>query len=128
LSAEVAAYVYAIAVAVVGSFQIALVCGAPWGNLAMGGRYPGRLPGSVRVAVGAQTLLLVLFTGVIWVRAGLILPQFLGQSQSFAWVVVGVGLISLVMNLITPSKYERLLWAPVALVMFVASVIVARNT
>ena len=38
---QLAAIVYALATAVVVGFQVALAAGAPWGEYAMGGRFPG---------------------------------------------------------------------------------------
>jgi hypothetical protein len=41
------------------------------------------------------------------------------------WLVVAFSAISVVVNTITPSARERRLWAPVALVMLVSSLVVA---
>lgn len=53
------AFVFCTLVAVVVLFQLALAAGAPWGHLAMGGKFPGRLPpplamlaSSILVALG----------------------------------------------------------------------------
>ena len=43
------------------------------------------------------------------------------------WVVVVINIISLVMNAITPSKQERAIWMPVALILTICSSIVALN-
>ena len=40
-------------------------------------------------------------------------------------MVVAFAAVSLVLNLITPSAGERMLWAPVALVLLVCSLLVA---
>ena len=49
-----AALIFALMTALAVSFQIALALGAPWGHLAMGGRYPGQFPKPMRVAALAQ--------------------------------------------------------------------------
>jgi hypothetical protein len=41
---RVAAFIYAIVSAGVVAFQIALAVGAPWGEFAMGGAFPGQFP------------------------------------------------------------------------------------
>lgn len=41
------------------------------------------------------------------------------------WVVVAVAVVSLILNLITPSASERRIWVPVALVMLLSSLVVA---
>lgn len=33
---------------VVIAFHVAMICGAPWGHLTMGGRWPGALPPAAR--------------------------------------------------------------------------------
>ena len=43
------------------------------------------------------------------------------------WVVMGYGVIGLILNLITPSAGERAIWAPVALVLLVSSMLVAKG-
>ena len=42
-------------------FQLALAAGAPWGELTMGGAFPGQLPPRMRVAAFASGLLLAAF-------------------------------------------------------------------
>ncbi|MSP57207.1 MAG: hypothetical protein EXR69_16670, partial [Myxococcales bacterium] len=54
----VAAIAYALATALVVGFQVALALGAPWGELAMGGAFPGRFPPAMRVAAVVQGALL----------------------------------------------------------------------
>ena len=106
-------------------FQLALAAGAPWGHLAMGGRFPGRLPPAMRVAALVQIVLYVLIAMLVFARAGLALPEWLEVSRTAIWAVVALMGVAVVLNLITPSRWERILWAPVALVMFAASVRIA---
>jgi hypothetical protein len=47
---QLAAIVYTLATAVVVGFRLALAAGAPWGEYAMGGRFPGRFPPAMRAA------------------------------------------------------------------------------
>lgn len=42
-----------------------------------------------------------------------------------AWVVVAYAVVSLLLNLITPSAGGRMIWAPVAFLLLVTSLIVA---
>jgi len=69
-------------------FQLALALGAPWGAMAMGGKFPVRLPSTMRIAALAQA-------------------------------------VSAILNMITPSKRERMLWAPVSVVFLVCATCVA---
>ena len=113
-----------VSLGVVG-FQIALAAGAPWGAYAMGGAFPGQFPPALRVAAVFQAVILAGWAAVVLARAGLILPRWSRVSRWLIWVVVAFAAVSLVLNLITPSAGERALWAPIALLLLVSSVIVA---
>jgi hypothetical protein len=106
-------------------FQLALALGAPWGRLAMGGRFPGRFPPAMRIAALAQIAIYGLMGAVVFARAGVALTEWSEVSRVAIWFVVGVMALALVLNLVTLSKWERRLWAPVALVMFAAALHVA---
>jgi hypothetical protein len=123
-SCRVAALVYAAVSAAVVGFQLALAAGVPWGAYAMGGAFPGRFPMELRVAAAVQALVLAGMAAVVLSRAGLLMPGW-RRAQRMAWLVVAVAAISLVLNLITPSAGERAIWAPVAFLMLVSSVVVA---
>ena len=122
---HLAAYVYAAVSVGVIAFQIALAAGAPWGAYAMGGAFPGLFPPELRVAALMQAVILAGLALVVLARAGIALPKWWRTSRWMIWVVVAFSALSLVLNVITPSAGERLVWAPVALIMLVSSVIVA---
>lgn len=109
----------------VALFQLCLACGAPWGSLAMGGKYPGKLPFRLRIAALVQLVLLAFIALIIFIRAGMMLPDYLDSSRMAIWGVVAFMSISSILNLITPSKWERRIWAPVVLLLLTCSVIVA---
>jgi hypothetical protein len=122
---RIAALIYvAVSVGVI-AFQVALAAGAPWGAYAMGGAFPGQFPPELRLAAVIQALILALSALVVLARAGIALPKWSRGSRWLIWVVVAFSVISLVLNTITPSAGERAVWAPVALIMLVSSVIVA---
>lgn len=122
---RVAALLYATVSAGVVAFQLALAAGAPWGAYAMGGALPGQFPPMLRIAALVQAALLVGMTIVVMARAGLVLAGWAQVSRWLVWVVVGFAAVSLVLNLITPSAGERAIWAPVALLLLISSVLVA---
>ena len=105
-------------------FQVALALGAPWGAYAMGGAYPGQFPPPMRVAALVQALVLLFMAGIVLTRGGVALQRWSRSSRWLIWVVVAFAAVSLVLNLITPSAAERMLWAPVAFVLFVSSLVV----
>ena len=122
---RIAALDYAVVSAGVIAFQLALAAGAPWGAYAMGGAFPGQFPPALRVGALVQAALLAALAGVVLARAGVALAGWARVSRWLVWVVVGFAALSLVLNLITPSAGERAIWAPVALVLLVSSVVVA---
>ena len=125
--AFMAAYIFCALTAVSIAFQLALALGAPWGEMAMGGKYPGRFPPKMRVAAVIQSLLLLLIGLVVLVRAEVIMPNMYSASKTAIWVVVAFCLVGAILNVITQSKKERMLWAPVTIVLVCCSVIVARS-
>ncbi len=103
----VAALLFSFISLAVCGFQLAMVLGAPWGELTLGGRWKGSLPAIGRVFALLSLALLVFFSLVILVRAGVL------NSGSA--------------NLVTPSRRERALWLPVVLAMLLLSTVVAAS-
>lgn len=122
---RVAALLYASVSTGVVVFQLALAAGAPWGAYAMGGAFPGQFPPALRIAALVQAALLVAMAAVVLARTGLILSGWSRVSRWLIWLVVAFAALSLVLNLITPSAGERMIWAPVALLLLASSAVVA---
>jgi hypothetical protein len=122
-SAAGAARVFAGLTAVVILFQLALGAGAPWGAYAMGGAFPGTYPPPMRVAAVVQAAILAGVAAVVLARGGAAFPRW--RPQRLAWAVVALLAGGVVLNLITPSGMERLIWAPVAVVLFLCALRVA---
>ena len=120
-----AAVVFALVTAGIIAFQLALALGAPWGSYAMGGKFPGRYPTAMRVAAIAQAALLALLAVIVLSKAELVLPSLSQTLPSLIWLAVAFSAVSVVLNAITPSSGERMLWVPVAVVMLVSSLVVA---
>jgi len=121
------ALVFSAFMSAVVIFQFALALGAPWGELAMGGKFHGRFPPYMRVVALFQIALLVFLALIVLTRAGIIFDQYFESSKSAIWVVVAICAVATILNFITPSKKERKLWAPVSIVLLVSSVIVASS-
>lgn len=120
-----AAYIFSLLVVIVIMFQLALALGAPWGEMAMGGRFPGKFPLEMRVAALVQAMILVIFAVIVLVRPRLVFPDYFDFSGLAIWFVVVFGALGMVMNMITPSIKERMLWAPIATALFVCAFFVA---
>jgi len=108
-------------------FQFALAFGAPWGEYAMGGKYPGTFPMEMRIAAIIQGLMLIFMAIVVLSRAGLALSKLHNFSRKAVWVVAVYCIIGLFLNIITPSDKERMLWAPILFLNVVFSLVVALN-
>ena len=122
---ETAAFSFSIFTAVVILFQLALSLGAPWGEMAMGGKFPGRYPISLRIAALFQAILLIIATLIVLTKAGVIYKPLYELSISAIWYVFALCVVTAILNIITPSKKERTLWAPVAIILVICSYIVA---
>jgi len=127
LDSSIAAYTFCAFTAFVVVFQLALALGAPWGELAMGGKFPGRFPPKMRVAALVQIVLLVAVAFIVLIRAGLLAEEYYDISRPGIWFVVVLFVVSTILNTITPSKKERMMGAPIAAVLLVSSIIVAMS-
>ncbi len=121
---EVSALVFTLANSLVILFQLALIGGKPWGEYAMGGKFPGEIPNRIKLVYGIQILVLILIDWIVLVKADLICPKYFELSQSAIWIVVGIMSISTFLNLITPSKKEKQIWAPISLIMLICVIII----
>lgn len=123
--AHIAAVTYAIISVGVVAFQLALALGMPWGAYAMGGVYPGQFPPPMRVAAVIQAVLLSLVAGVVLACAGLALPRWARVSRWLTWGVVSLLGVSVLLNFISPSGGERIIWTPVAALLLLCAIVVA---
>jgi hypothetical protein len=76
------------------------------------------------VAVGVWVLATLIVLG----RAGFrVSPLPSGVVRWGTWVLVGLLLLGALMNFVSPSRWERFLWGPVALVLAGLCLVVARG-
>ena len=120
-----AAIVFAAVTLGVIAFQLALAAGAPWGEYAMAGAYPGRYPPRLRAAAIGQALLLGVTAVIVLSAAGLVLPDVAANFPWLMWLVVAFEGVAVLLNAISPSAPERRVWVPVTLVLLFSSLIVA---
>lgn len=123
----IAAAIFLTLTVVVVAFQLALAGGAPWGELTMGGAFPGQLPPRMRAAAVLSAVLLSVFGAIVAARAGLALPRWRRAAQRLIWVVVAYTLVGVVLNAATPSARERALWLPITVVLAGCALVVARG-
>ncbi len=120
----ISAIIFTVFTGIIIIFQGCLAAGMPWGEASMGGKYPGKYPPKMRLVAIINIIILVVIEAIVLSRAGFILPQFSEISRIGIWFIVAYFSIATVLNTITPSKIERI-WAPVALVQLITSIIVA---
>lgn len=115
------AHLYATGMLAIAFFQVALIFGAPLGRYTQGGQHEGALPLSGRV-IALVSIPIVLFQGLAILSAagfpGLGWPVWTG------WVAFAVTVVSTVLNWITPSKPERVVWGPIMLVLSAMALVV----
>lgn len=93
---------------VAAGFQASLAAGAPWGVAAYGGGHPGVLPTSLRVTSATAA---VVYSGLAHVvRSGRLAAPV--QRRAYG-VLSGVFAVGTVMNAISPSMVEKVIWTPV---------------
>jgi len=93
----------------------------------MGGAFPGQFPPALRITALVQAAVLLFFAAIVLARANVAIHIWSRASRWLVWLVVAFAAVGLVLNLITPSADERMIWAPVAFVQFVSSLLVATS-
>jgi hypothetical protein len=127
-SIEIAVWLSVTLLALVTLFQIALIAGAPWGEYAFAGRHKGVLPRNLRIGSAISSFLYLGIAGHYLAQIGVFTQLLDANLNSIAnWSIVGINSLALIMNTITPSKKERMIWAPVALILLGASILIALN-
>jgi hypothetical protein len=121
---SIAAIIFCALTGIVVIFQGCLAAGMPWGAASMGGKYPGIYPPKMRIVAILNMIVLSFLAAIVLSRADVFFPQLKPLSNSGIWFVVAFCALGTILNSITPSKIERI-WAPVVLVQFVTSLIVA---
>jgi hypothetical protein len=123
-----AAMAAAVGFLVIAAFQLALALGAPLGRAAMGGFYEGQLPMGLRIASGVGIVFLLLAALIVLGRAGFQgVPLPYGVLRWGTWVLVSLLFVGAVMNFASSSEWERFGWAPMALILGVLCLFVARS-
>ena len=121
----ISAIVFSTLIGIVILFQLALAAGMPWGDFAMGGKFPGKYPPVMRISTFFQIIILALLASIVLSKAGIVFTDWNSFADSAIWFVVTFSAIATVLNFITRSKWERRIWAPVSLLLLITSITVA---
>lgn len=115
---------FSILTGIVILFQAGLAIGMPWGAASMGGKFPGKYPPKMRIVALINIALLLGMMLIVFTKVGILFPELLPVAEKAIWGVVVFFLAGTILNILTPSKIERI-WTPVALGAFVCSLIIA---
>ncbi|HEX6401319.1 MAG TPA: hypothetical protein VF108_12745 [Actinomycetota bacterium] len=121
------AVISAVGCVAIAVFQAALALGAPLGRAAWGGTR-SHLPPGLRVASGIAAVFWSCAAAVVLARSDVgatFLPDVVARWGT--WILVVVLAIGAVMNAASSSRWERYLWAPLALVLAVLCFFIARS-
>ena len=125
--ARVAAVLAAIGLAGIAIFQLALAAGAPWGHAAWGGAN-AHLSTAQRSASAATVVFYAAAALIVLGRAGILRAS--GDAALFRWgtwflaVAMAIGTLP---NFASQSRWENFVFGPLALVLAILCVVVARS-
>ncbi|MBQ1499769.1 MAG: hypothetical protein IIZ38_15785 [Sphingomonas sp.] len=121
---SIAALLFCGLLAGLAAFQLGLIAGLPLGRFAWGGQHR-ILPPRLRFGSGIAILIYAVLALIILDRAGLvaILPD--AWSRGLAWATALYLAFGLALNLISRSREERRLMAPVATLLLCCALVVA---
>lgn len=108
-------------------FQLALALGAPLGRAAFGGGHT-HLPPGLRLVSAVAVLIWLLAALVVLRRGGYRIPLISASaSRAGTWALTGLLTLEALINLASPSSWERFLQAPLAAVLAALCLTVARR-
>jgi hypothetical protein len=111
-----------ILLTILGLFQLALIFGMPWGQAAWGGQH-SVLPTAYRWGSASSIGLYIFFAWVLRRREQHWRYAF---PRVVSWIIVGFFALGVIANVASSSRYEQLIWAPVAAVLTICSFLIAR--
>ena len=121
----VSAYVFIGLSVLVGLFQIALIFGAPLGEYTLGGKFPGKLPGKLRIAAAVQIVILGVFVFFAVSKAGVALSEYYSAARIGIWFTAAFFLFGTAANLSSESRKERLVMGPANIIACICTLILA---
>ncbi len=96
-------------------FQVALILGAPWGHLTLGGQWQGALPLKIRLIPVVSVTLLLAMNRIVLGASG-VRPRW--GPRWLIWPVCAYLAVGIAVHIVTPSAAERMLWLPVLTILF----------
>jgi FtsH-binding integral membrane protein len=106
-----------------GAFQVALAAGAPFGHAAWGGTN-AHLTSGQRTGSAISVVFYLAAIAIVRRRAAGSTGPLYRQGT---WVLGGIMAIAAVANIVSGSRWENFLLAPIAVVLFLLCAVVART-
>lgn len=111
----------------VSAFQALLAAGVPLGRAAWGGA-TAELPTTLRIASGIATVFWLVAAAMVLRRGGYRVRWVSERVAKVAtWALAGLLTVGVLMNLASPSPWERFGWAPVVAALAALCLAVARG-
>lgn len=111
----------------IAAFQAALALGAPLGRAAWGGTRTD-LPISLRIASAVAIAVWLFAAAIVLGRVGIdVVPLPADFLRWGTWVLVVIIAIGALMNFASQSPWERFLWGPVAVILTLLTLVIARS-
>jgi hypothetical protein len=108
-------------------FELALALGAPVGRAAFGGTHT-HLPAGLRIVSAIAVVIWLLAALVVLRRGGYRAPLISARvSRAGTWALTGLLSLGVLMNLASPSGWERFLQAPITAILAALCLILARG-
>jgi len=117
----VAAVVASLLLAALAVLQLLLVIGRPLGRFAWGGQHDV-LPPGLRVGSAVSVLVYAVVAWLLWREV-----DRPGEVGPWAWVLTAYFALGVLMNGVSRSRPERLVMTPVAVVLAICALVVARG-
>jgi hypothetical protein len=126
-AARPAAVAAAVGFVAYAGFEVALALGAHWGHAAWGGTHAA-LPPGLRIASGGAAVFWLLAALVVLGGAGYrASPVPYRVARAGAWVLAGLLALGTLTNAASASAWERVLQAPIACLLALLCLVVARG-
>jgi len=127
IPARTAALGAAIGFGAIAVFQLTLALGAPFGRAAWGGTHTNLSTG-LRIASAVAVAFWLLAALTVLARGGSeAIPLPGGFVRWGTWLLVGLLPLGALMNFASSSVWERFLWGPLAAILAVLCLVVARS-
>jgi hypothetical protein len=108
-------------------FELVLALGAPLGRAAFGGTHT-HLPAGFRIISAIAVVVWLLAALVVLRRGGYRAPLISARvSRAGTWALTGLLSVGVLLNLASPSGWERFLQAPITAILATLCLIVARG-